>query len=104
MRTMIIAVLLSLCAVCTSAATPQAAAPASAPKPSITVDQLIDKSFDATGGREAARKLTSLVITGTIDIAAFGLSGSTETYQKAPDKSFNVADISGFGQVTDGYD
>jgi hypothetical protein len=104
MRTLITVVLLSICATGAYAQNTKPAPAASSPKPSMTADQIVDKSIDATGGREAAKKLTSLVMTGTMDIAAFGVSASTETYQKAPDKYMTVADIGGFGQVSDGYD
>jgi hypothetical protein len=104
MRTMITTLLLLICAGSAYAQAPQGGSATGAPKPSLTVDQIIEKSINATGGREAAMKLTSLVMTGTVDIAAFGLSGSTQTYQKAPDKYYTVADIAGFGQVSDGYD
>src|ERR1700733_4293456 len=104
MRTLITVFLLSICATGAYAKNTKPASAASSPKPSITADQIVDKSIDATGGREAAKKLTSLVMTGTMDIAAFGVSASTETYQKAPDKYMTVADIGGFGQVSDGYD
>ncbi|MGH9828848.1 MAG: hypothetical protein ACREDR_36980, partial [Blastocatellia bacterium] len=105
MRAGILAVVLFVCAAGAyaqeSGKTPAAKAQA---KPSITVDQIMEKSIAATGGREAAQKLTSLVMTGTMDIVAMGASASTEVYAKAPDKHLNVTNVDGFGEISEGYD
>ena len=73
-----------------------------APKPSITPDELMEKSIQATGGREALKKLTSLVGTGTIDIVAMGAKATTEMYSKAPDKRLTVTrvELAGASAVT----
>jgi hypothetical protein len=75
-----------------------------APKPSITPDELMEKSIQATGGREALKKLTSLVGTGTIDIVAMGGKATTEMYSKAPDKRLTVTRVEGYGEIKEGYD
>lgn len=83
---------------------PQASppAPTSAPIPAAspakdealpTVDQLVEKCAKANGGKEAWAKLSTLVMTGTIDIPTFSMSGKVEVYAKAPDKSLRITDI-----------
>jgi hypothetical protein len=67
-----------------------------APKPSITPDELMEQAIQATGGREALKKLTSLVGTGTIDIVSMGA--------KAPDKRLTVTRVEGYGEIKEGYD
>jgi len=103
MRAAIAVFLFLICAVGAYAQSPQTG-PASGAKPSMTADQIVEKSIQATGGREAQMKLTSLVTSGTMDIAAFGVQGPTETYQKAPDKYLQTTDIPGFGTISEGYD
>lgn len=75
-----------------------------APKPAITVDELMEKSIAASGGREAMLKMTSLVATGSMEIVAMGATASVERYQKAPDKSFNLTNVEGYGEVKQGFD
>jgi hypothetical protein len=75
-----------------------------APKPSITPDEIMEKSIQATGGREALKKLTSLAGTGTIDIASMGGKATTEMYAKAPDKRLTVTKVEGYGEIKEGYD
>jgi zinc protease len=78
----------------------------SAQKPSElpTVDQIIQKSIDATGGKAAIEKITSRVTKGTIELSAMGLKGTTEVYSKAPNKALSLTNISGLGQFKQGYD
>ena len=80
--------------------TPEAAKPDKLP----TVDQIIEKSINATGGKAAIEKITSRVTKGTIEISAMGLKGSTESYTKAPNKTLNSITIEGIGQFKQGYD
>lgn len=85
--------------ICSFAAFSQEAA-----KPSITAEEIMEKSIQATGGREAAAKVTSLVAKGTMDIVAMGGTASTEMYAKAPDKRMSVTNVDGYGEVRQGYD
>jgi hypothetical protein len=68
--------------------------------PMPTVDQVLEKYVKAIGGKDAVMKVTSRVTKGTFDLAAVGVSGAPlEIYAKAPNKSYLVIDIAGFGQV-----
>ena len=75
-----------------------------APKASITPDEIMDKSIQAAGGREALSKMTSLVGTGTLEIVAMGSKATTEMYAKAPDKRLTVTKVEGYGDIKEGYD
>jgi hypothetical protein len=75
-----------------------------APKASITPEEIMEKSIQATGGREALTKMTSLVNTGTLDIVAMGAKATTEMYAKAPDKHLTVTKVEGYGEIKQGYD
>lgn len=75
-------------------------APAQAP----TVEQIINKSIDALGGRAALASLTSVVMTGTTEVVAYNSSGDTTTYAQSPDKFATLTDFEGYGTVGHGYD
>ena len=77
-------------------------APSSAPTPAPsqakdealpTVDQLVEKCAKANGGKERWAKLSTLVMTGTVDIPTFSMSGKIEVYAKAPNKILRITDI-----------
>ncbi|MGH9406615.1 MAG: hypothetical protein ACRD3D_12365 [Terriglobia bacterium] len=69
-----------------------------------TVEQIMEKSIEAVGGRQALQGLTSVVMTGTTNMLAFNATGSTEVYAEAPDKFATVTDFQGYGIVGRGYD
>jgi hypothetical protein len=69
-----------------------------------TVDQIIEKHVQALGGKAAIEKLTSRVIKGTIEIPAMGMSGTTESYAKAPNKFGTNSNLGGLGTFLQGYD
>jgi hypothetical protein len=69
-----------------------------------TIDQILAKAIEATGGKAAIEKHNSRVMKGTLEIPAMGMTGTTETYAKAPNKFANIATISGFGSFSQGYD
>ena len=88
----------------TSQTAPQASKPAPTPAPSPaalpakdealpTVDQLVEKCAKANGGKEAWAKLSTLVMTGTVDVPTYNMSGKVEVYAKAPDKILRITDI-----------
>ena len=81
---------------------PEAAAKATTAEP--TVDQILDKYVEAIGGRKAIEKITSRVTTGTFEISTMGLKGEMEIYAKAPNKALTIQNLSGVGEIRDGYD
>lgn len=70
----------------------------------MTAEEIIEKSIQATGGREAAAKMTSLVAKGSMEIVAMGGTAVTEMYSKAPDKRVSITTVDGYGEVKQGYD
>jgi hypothetical protein len=82
---------------------------AKAPKPSYpSVEEILNKYAQGIGGEDAARKITSRVITATQDLPT-GAGGRTlvqtqvETYQKAPNLVLNVYHTEKF-TISDGFD
>jgi len=59
-----------------------------APLPSA--DELAQKCAKGNGGREAWAKLSTLVMSGTMEVPAAGLSGTIEIYAKAPNKVLGI--------------
>jgi outer membrane lipoprotein-sorting protein len=83
------------------ATAPAAAATSTAPLP--TVDQIVEKYQQASGGKEAWNKLTSRVEKGTFEMDQMAADGTQEIYAKAPDKELFVTDIPSFGVVQRGF-
>ena len=81
---------------------PEAAAKTTTVEP--TVDQILDKYVQSLGGRQAVEKITSRVTKGTFEVSTMGLKGEIEIYAKAPNKSLRIQNLSGVGQILDGYD
>ena len=69
-----------------------------------TVDQILDKYVQAIGGRQAVEKITSRVTKGTFEVSSMGLKGEIELYVKAPNKTLRVQNLSGVGEILDGFD
>ena len=86
-------------------ASPPATKPAPTPSASVaptpakqdealpTVDQLVEKCAKANGGKEAWAKLSTLVMTGTMDLPTYSMSGKIEVYAKSPNKILRIVDI-----------
>lgn len=81
---------------------------AKAPVPYPTVDEILKKYAQAIGGEQAARKITSRVITATEDIPTgaggrMPVQAQVEIYQKAPNLVLNVYRTDKF-TIADGFD
>jgi len=77
---------------------------ASASVPTLTADQILENYIKAIGGREAWKKLTTRISTGTIDVPAMNLSGLVVVKEKAPNRSVFTVNFNGavFQQGFDG--
>lgn len=80
-----------------------AARPADA-QPALTAEQVIERSIEATGGREAREKMTSTVARGTVELTAQGLRSTMEFYAKTPNKRLVITKAEGVGEFKQGYD
>jgi carboxyl-terminal processing protease len=69
-----------------------------------SVDQIIDRYIEALGGRKALEKLTSRVSKGTIELQSMGLTGTTEVYEQAPNKSSTIINVEGLGTIQQTFD
>jgi len=58
-----------------------------------SVDEIAAKSAKGSGGKEAWAKLSTLVMTGTMEIPAAGLTGKIEVYSKAPNKTLRIVTL-----------
>jgi len=98
--------LIALAGILSAAITVLAQAPP-ASKPAAagpTVDQILDKYVTALGGRAAIEKLTSRVTKGVFQAPEQGAEGTFESYAKAPNMTFSMVDVPGFGQIRQGFD
>ncbi|MCI0665548.1 MAG: hypothetical protein L0220_31195 [Acidobacteria bacterium] len=78
------------------------AASSAAPLP--TIDDILDKSIKAVGGKEAIEKLTSRTTKGSFEIEAMNLNGTFENFQKAPNKKATVISFPGVGTINEVFD
>ncbi|HUA00775.1 MAG TPA: hypothetical protein VMB02_10635 [Candidatus Aquilonibacter sp.] len=90
------------CTLVASAAA-QAPAPSSAAAPAPSIEQILNRYLDATGGRAAWTRVTSRVTTGTIEVPSANLSGTIELREKAPDRILSEIRIAGI-LFRQGYD
>jgi len=68
-----------------------------------TPEEIIARYVEALGGEETLRAHTSLVLTGSFDMPAMGMSGNLTTHSMAPDKSVSVISLPGMGETVQGY-
>ena len=73
-----------------------------APLPSV--DEIVARYEKAVGGKAAFEKLTSRVSKGSFIAGEGGNPGTTEIYQKAPNKMVTITDVPSFGVVRSGMD
>ncbi len=68
-----------------------------------TVDQVVEKYIEATGGKAAYDKLTSLRMTGSMELPG-GLKATVKIDQAEPGKEYTVVEIDQFGKIESGTD
>ncbi len=69
-----------------------------------SVDAILEKLIEASGGRTALEEITSRTYKGTFEMPSMGSSGTWERFEKPPNKSLNVVQVEGFGTVMQGCD
>lgn len=82
------------------------AAPAAA-KPAANLPSAADilaKSLEATGGKEAWSKITSMESKGSMEIPAANIKGPMHTVMAAPNKSIMRMELTGFGTIVTAFD
>lgn len=83
----------------------QTQAPAAAAQAALpTARAIVDRHLKEIGGREAVLSHTSTKATGAVSIPAAGMTGSIEVFAAKPDKSVLKVNITGVGEVIEGYD
>jgi hypothetical protein len=78
--------------------------PAAAGEQMPSVDQILNRYVQALGGKAAIERLTSLAMTGTVEVASAGLSGKAEMIAQAPNKYSLKLEFEGIGTFTQAYD
>jgi outer membrane lipoprotein-sorting protein len=68
------------------------------------VDQILNRYVQALGGRAAIERLTSMALTGTMEVASAGLSGKAELIAQAPNKYSLTLEIGGIGTFIQAFD
>ena len=78
-------------AYCQTAPPPKDLPVAEAKLPSAA--ELSEKCAKGSGGKEAWAKLQTMVLTGTVDIPTFGVSGKVEIFAKRPNKILRISNV-----------
>ncbi len=81
-----------------------AAAPPVTQPPGLTAEQILEKSIEAVGGREAYAHLRTTLARGTVEFQGQHLHGAVEFYAKAPNKRLLVFDLEHLGPTRQGFD
>ena len=68
-----------------------------------SVDQILEKNIEGTGGRAAIEKITSVTAQGTISVPDAGVDGTIQLFQKPPNKAATIVAIAGT-QQREGFD
>jgi carboxyl-terminal processing protease len=77
----------------------------SAINPSLpSVESILDKYLEASGGKEAFEKVSSRVSTGTVEITALGITGTAQLSEQAPGRSSLKIDAPGLGLIQSTFD
>ena len=88
-------------------AKPGAVKPDDKPAPTAklpTAKEILDKYVAAIGGRAANEKFKTRSMKGAFELSPMGIKGTIESYAAAPDKSHTKMNMSGIGEITEGYD
>jgi zinc protease len=80
-----------------------AAAQTAPQSPTPSVDQILDKYVQASGGKAAFEKLTSRVSKGTFELDQMPGEATEEIDEKAPNKQLAITDAPSFGLVRRGF-
>jgi len=67
-------------------------------------ETIVDKSIEASGGKAAFGKLHNQIVTGTMEMPAMGIKGTIVVTKAEPDKSLAEIEITGLGNVKQGFD
>jgi tetratricopeptide (TPR) repeat protein len=68
-----------------------------------SVNDVLDRYIAALGGAAALKKVTSLVMTGTMDVAGVSRGGTFVTYAQAPNKTVTVMQAHPYGTIKVGF-
>ncbi len=68
----------------------------------LTAEQILEKSLEAHGGKDAHAKLHNSVSKGTFGIPAMGLTGTLTSYHAEPRSLRTEIELAGMGQILSG--
>jgi carboxyl-terminal processing protease len=72
--------------------------------PGPTIDEIFEKYVAARGGKAALERVTSRVTRGKAEISSMNLTGTTELFEKAPNKAITNIQVPGLGLMQRGFD
>jgi hypothetical protein len=73
-------------------------------KSTLSAEQIIDRSIEATGGRALMDKLKSTHARGVMEFTEQDAHGSMELFAKAPDKQLLIMNLESVGEIRQAFD
>ncbi len=67
-------------------------------------EEILDKNFEASGGKAAHEKIKSRVTKGTIEVASNNIKGDVVIYSALPGKFRFETELAGIGKIVEGSD
>ena len=64
--------------------------------------EILERSIEKMGGREAFQKINTRVVKATVEITPAGIKAKTTTYQSRPNSMVSNMEIEGIGNVSQG--
>jgi carboxyl-terminal processing protease len=69
-----------------------------------SVDSILEKYIQVSGGKSAFEKVSSRVSTGTVEITALGIAGTVEIVEQSPNRSSLIINAPGLGVMQKTFD
>lgn len=67
-------------------------------------ESILDRFIEATGGKDAYKKVKNTVLKGSISFAAMGVTADVTLYKAEPNLMLTEVNIPGMGKTLDGFD
>ncbi len=64
--------------------------------------EVIERSIEATGGRQAIKRIANRVAEGTMEIKGLGIRGKLTSYGARPNRTYTLVDLEGLGPIEQG--
>lgn len=93
---------LSVCLLLPAASQAQTEEAAATQSAHPSAESIIEKSIEATGGRDAYKKHNTRMMKGKLEMASMNMQGTVEMYQARPGKMYTITNMQAMGTSEEG--